>query len=128
MEKKQNYEYVCVLEKIKRLPIILITEIFAYTSEFPINFIYLISKSKKMQSKIHKILSSISEKNQLSRQENEFIKKYKLSEVLYLDFLEKTISRKIHTLPLKLPLLEKEYKTNLYCNTIHRNFVELFDK
>ena len=81
-----------------------------------------------MQSKIHKILSSISEKNQLSKEENEFIAKYKASEVLYLDFLEKTISKKIHTLPLKIPLPEKEYKQNLYCNTIHRNFVELFDK
>ena len=118
----------CLLEKVTKLPITLITIIFGYTSDYPISFVYLISKSKKMQSIIHTLLSNISEKNQLTKEENEFIIKYKASEVLYLDFLEKTISKKIHGLPLKLPLLQQEYKKKVYCNTFHRNFVQLFDK
>ena len=129
MENNKIINYECILERITKLPIIIITEIFAYSSNYPISFIYMISKSKKMQSIILKILERINSKNDLSIKSNEFILNYKISQKLYLTLLEHTIFNKIHGLPLSLPKLDaQQLKNNKYINIFYNNFIELFDK
>ena len=125
MEKKISKKK-CILEKINKLQIILITEIFALCSKYPIKFIFVVSKWEKIQSLIRKVLSRINTKNDFSPQVNEYILKYKLSEKLYLTLLEKTISKKINKLPLDLPLLN--HGENKYSKIINKNFNQLFAK
>ena len=129
MENSKCIKSECILEKINKLPIIIITKIFSYSSNNPIPFVFLISKSKKMQELILNILSIINSKNDLGKISNEFIFKYKITQKLYLTLLEHTITNKIHNLPLTLPILEEgEFEKNEYLKTIYNNFIEIFDK
>ena len=129
MENNKIVNNECILEKITKLPITIITEIFAYSSNFPISFIYIISKSKKLQSIILKSLERINSKNDLDSKSNEYILKYKITQKLYLKLLENTIFKKINNLPLTLPKLDEEQlNNNKYLNIVYNNFIELFDK
>ena len=47
MENDKHLKSECILCQITKLPITIITEIFAYSSNLPISFIHIISKSKK---------------------------------------------------------------------------------
>ena len=127
MEKNSIPKSECILENITKLPIIIITKIFAFQSDNPISFLYIISKSKKMQFILYTLLSNINPNNQLSKKVNEYIFKYKLSQKIYLSLLEKTISNKIHGLPLTLPTYKDEPKTD-YVKTVQDSFIQLFDK
>ena len=129
MENDKHLKSECILCQITKLPITIITEIFAYSSNLPISFIHIISKSKKMQEILFKILSRINSKNDLGQKTNEFIFKYKLSQKVYLALLESTISKKIANLPLTLPTLdEKEMNSNEYLTIIYNNFIDIYDK
>ena len=116
----------CILEKVNKLQIILITEIFALSSNYPIKFIIIVSKYEKIQSLIKKVLSRINTENNFGQQINEYILKYKQSQKLYLTLLEKTISKKIHKLPLELPSLDQG--SNEYNKVINENFNQIFGK
>ena len=125
----KNIKPDCVLSNINKLPITIITGIFAYSSNSPSQFISLISKSKKMQEIIFNVLSRINPKNEFNPKSNEFILKYKLSQNIYLTLLENTISKKIKNLPLKLPLLDEEdLKNNEFLKIIYNSFIKIFDK
>ena len=127
MEKNSIPKSECILENITKLPIIIITKIFAFQSDNPISFLHIISKSTKMQFILYTLLSNINPNNQLSKKVNEYIFKYKLSQKIYLSLLEKTISNKIHGLPLTLPTYKDEPKTD-YVKTVQDSFIQLFDK
>jgi len=127
MEKNSISKSECILENITKLPITIITRIFAYQSDNPISFLHIISKSKKMQLILYTLLSNINPNNQLSKKVNEYIFKYKLSQKIYLSLLEKTISNKIHRLPLTLPTYKDEPKTD-YIKKVQESFAQLFDK
>ena len=116
----------CILEKVNKLQFILISEIFALSSNYPIKFIIIVSKWEKIQSLIKKVLSRINTENNFSPKINEYILKYKQSQKLYLTLLEKTISKKIHQLPLELPLIDQG--NNEYNKVINDNFNQIFGK
>ena len=71
-------------------------------------------------------MSRINKKNNFSPKLNEYILKYKQSQKLYLTLLEKTISKKIHQLPLELPLIDQG--NNEYNKVINDNFNQIFGK
>lgn len=125
MEKNTSKKR-CILEKVNKLQFILISEIFALSSNFPIKFIIIVSKWEKIQSLIKKVLSRINTENNFGPKINEYILKYKQSQKLYLTLLEKTISKKIHKLPLELPSLDQG--GNEYDKVISENFNQIFGK
>jgi len=116
----------CILEKVNKLQIILISEIFALSSNYPIKFIIIVSKWERIQSLIKNVLSRINTDNTFGPKINEYILKYKQSQKLYLNLLEKTISKKIHKLPLELPSLDQG--NNDYNKVIKENFNQIFGK
>ena len=118
-----NNNYECILQKITSLRICLITEIFAFSSNFPFRFLYLVSKSKNLQKIIKEVLSNINmENNFLSKQTLKYIDNYILAQKIYLPLLEKTIEQKILGFNFDFPGLdtiqniesEDDYKNVVY--------------
>ena len=118
-----NNNYECILQKITSLRICLITEIFAFSSNFPFRFLYLVSKSKNLQKIIKEVLSNINmENNFLSKQTLKYIDNYILAQKIYLPLLEKTIEQKILGFNFDFPGLdtiqniesEDDYKSVVY--------------
>ena len=66
----------CILEKVNKLQIILISEIFALSSNYPIKFIIIVSKWERIQSLIKNVLSRINTDNTFGPKINEYILKY----------------------------------------------------
>jgi len=78
-------DYECILQNITSLRICLITEIFAFSSNFPFRFLYLVSKSKKLQKLIKEILSNINmDNNFLSKQTLKYINNYNIKKFKFI--------------------------------------------
>ena len=89
------------------MKISLITEIFAFTSKFPFRFLYLVSKSKKLQMIIKEILSYINmDNNFFSEKTLKYINNYKLAQRIYLPLIEKIIERKSLSYKFDFPELK----------------------
>ena len=125
MEDTPNNNYKCILQKVSKMKISLITNIFAFSSKFPFRFLYLVSKSKKLNNIIEEILSYINmNNNDLNKQTLNFVNKYKLAQKIYLTIIEKTIEHKISDFKLDFPELgkisniisEDNYKEVVYNN------------
>ena len=125
MEDTPNNNYKCILQKVSKMKISLITNIFAFSSKFPFRFLYLVSKSKKLNNIIEEILSYINmNNNDLNKQTLNFVNKYKLAQKIYLTIIEKTIEHKISGFKLDFPELgkisniisEDNYKEVVYNN------------
>ena len=126
-----NYE--CILQNITSLRICLITEIFAFSSNFPFRFLYLVSKSKKLQNIIKEILSNINMNNNfLSKQTLKYINNYIYAQKIYLPLLEKTIEQKISGFNFNFPELDtipNIKSENGYENIVYNNLKEeLYEK
>ena len=95
MEESSINNYECILQKITIMKISLITKIFAFSSNFPFRFLYIVSKSKKLREKIEETLSGIDlDNNYLSKETVNYINNYKCTQKIYLSIIEKTIEQK----------------------------------
>ena len=133
MEDTPNNNYKCILQKVSKMKISLITNIFAFSSKFPFRFLYLVSKSKKLNNIIEEILSYINmNNNDLNKQTLNFVNKYKLAQKIYLTIIEKTIEHKISGFKLVFPELGKIsniISENNYKEVVYNNLKEeLFEK
>ena len=132
MDNITNDNYQCVLQNIKTMKISLITHIFAYSSNFPFRFLYIISKSKKMKEIINSLLANILLENKLSLECQSYINKYKLAQKIYLPISEKIIEQKINGFSFTFPELKSFPDINpkdKYAEIIYNNLKEeLYEK
>ena len=126
--------YECIFQKITTMKITLISNIFAYISDFPIRFIYILLKSQKLQSIIKNILENINidNNNILDKQTLISINKFKLAQKIYLAIIEKIIEQKIEGYKFDFPELNKISGINIdekYAKVVHNNLKEfLYEK
>ena len=123
--KRQKYS--CILEKITKLKITILTEIFAYASNEPITFLYLCRESTNLNKIISVLISNIAKDNSLGDQANEAIEKFKISRKTYLSLLKQTISEKLFASNFKIPNLPKNLNT-VYDKMIFENFKDKYNK
>ena len=133
MEESSINNYECILQKITIMKISLITKIFAFSSNFPFRFLYIVSKSKKLREKIEETLSGIDlDNNYLSKETVNYINNYKCAQKIYLSIIEKTIEQKILGFKINFPDLNKIpniNNKNKYENVVYNNLKEeLYEK
>ena len=133
MEDNFDNNYECILQRLTTMKICLITDIFAFSSNFPIRFLYIVSKSKKLQKTIKEILANINvDNNIISKQTLIYYNKYILAQKIYLHIVEKNIEQKIVGIKFDFPALNTIEGIDIkdkYVNIVYNNLKDcLYEK